>query len=254
MATERPVLTARWGDLLALNFEVPVEVIDRFAVHGTEPDLFDGRAYISIVGFRFQDARLFGIAIPGHRHFVEVNLRYYVRRIVGSDVRRGVVFVREIVPRRAVAATANWLYNENYVARPMQSAVHLAGSELSAGDTIEYAWRNPRRFALRRPRITSFWNRMGCRVASPLQPPRPASLEEFIFEHYWGYVAARDGTTREYEVRHEPWRVAAVDDVAWDCDLAANFDPPWTAYLAGPLASALVADGSTIQLFRGRRL
>jgi uncharacterized protein YqjF (DUF2071 family) len=254
MATERPVLTARWSELLVLNFEVPAELVERLAMAGTQPDLFEGRAYASIVGFRFHNARLFGIPIPGHRRFVEINLRYYVRRSVGGEVRRGVVFVREIVPRRAVAATANWLYNENYVARPMQSAVHLSGAELAAGDSIEYAWRNPQRFALRGPRIQSYWNRMGGCVASSLQAPSPGSFEEYIIEHYWGYVVARDGSTREYEVRHRPWRVAKIAAVAWNCDVAANYDAPWAEHLAVRPASTLVADGSDVQLFRGRRL
>ena len=50
---ERPILTARWTDLLLLNFAVPAGLIARLAPPGTEPDLHNGRAYISIVGFRF---------------------------------------------------------------------------------------------------------------------------------------------------------------------------------------------------------
>src|SRR5215475_11623783 len=117
----RPLLTAEWRNLLLLNFPVQTEIIRQLAPPGTEPDLHDGQSYISIVGFNFERVRLFGFPVPGHTNFPEINLRYYVRRTVGTEVRRGVVFAREIVPRRAVSVVANRLYNESYVTRPMRS-------------------------------------------------------------------------------------------------------------------------------------
>jgi hypothetical protein len=255
---ERPLLTAYWSNLLLLNFAVPPDAVAPLAPAGTEPDLHDGLAYISIVGFRFDAARLLGVLIPGHTRFSEINLRYYVRRTVGDETRRGVVFVREIVPRRAVALTANWLYHENYIARPMRSELRMAGAELAPGDTLEYAWQSgcswPLRGRPRRGQLQSSWNRLAARVAAPLQLPPPGSLEEFFVEHYWGYVQARDGTTREYRVIHAPWRVAPADDITWDCDLAATYDTPLAQYLATPPTTALIAAGSAIRLYRGRRL
>ena len=76
MPSERPFLTASWTELLMLNFAVPGEVIARLAPPGTEPDYFEGRAYVSVVGFMFRDARFFGLGFPGHQRFEEVNLRY----------------------------------------------------------------------------------------------------------------------------------------------------------------------------------
>jgi uncharacterized protein len=246
---ERPFLTARWTDLLLLNFAVPVEVIARLAPPGTEPDLHEGQAYISIVGFRFHNVRLLGLPIPGHTRFDEINLRYYVQRTVGGETRRGVVFVREIVPRRAVAIVANRLYYENYITRKMRSTITKASPELQPNDTIEYAWHSRSRDS-----ASLHWNRLSARVAAPLAIPPPQSLNEFIVEHYWGYSRGRDGRTREYQVTHQPWRVAPADKVVWDCDLAANYDLPFAEYLAAPPASALIADGSSIRVFRGRAL
>ena len=261
---ERPLLTARWSNLLLLNFAVPADAVAPFAPAGTEPDLHDGQAYISIVGFRFDAARLLGVPIPGHTRFPEINLRYYVRRTVAGETRRGVVFVREIVPRRAVALIANWLYHENYIARRMRSEIHMAGSELSAGDTIEYAWRTKTPLPFRegpgegsstRARASKHrWNRLAARVAAPLQLPPPKSLEEFLVEHYWGYVRAPGGATREYRVAHDAWQVAPADNVAWDCDLAATYHTPLAEYLAVPPAHAIIAAGSPVNLYPGRRL
>ncbi|HEY3394096.1 MAG TPA: DUF2071 domain-containing protein [Lacipirellulaceae bacterium] len=246
-----------------LSFRVPAKLLSKFAPPGTEPDLFDGQAYLSIVGFRFHSTRLFGLAIPGHTRFVEINLRYYVRRHVDGRPRRGVVFVKEIAPRRAVGVAANWLYNENYITRPMRARIEIANTRLSRGDTIEYAWQTktislPSREvqgegSVRHVKVAR-WNHLAARISAPLALPKPGSFEEFIIDNYWGYVRGRDVCTREYRVLHDPWRVAPADEVEWNCDLAATYDAPFADYLAATPASALVADGSSIELFRGRRV
>jgi uncharacterized protein len=270
---ERPFLTACWSELVLLNFAVPTDVIARLVPPGTEPDLHEGQSYVSIVGFRFHTTRVLGLAFPGHTSFPEINLRYYVRRNTGNEVRRGVVFVREIVPRRAVALTANWLYNENYIARTMRSTLQMTGPTLTLGDTLEYAWRSKSplpdrkgqgessnalksthsRFLRLRPR-NARWNRLAARVAAPLTIPSPNSLEEFFVEHYWGYVRARDGTTREYRVAHAPWQVALADTITWDCDLAATYTTPLVEYLAVPPTNAFIADGAPVQIYRRGRI
>jgi uncharacterized protein len=247
MPAERPFLTASWTEMLMLNFAVPGDVIARLAPPGTEPDSFDGQAYVSIVGFMFRDARLFGIRFPGHGRFEEVNLRYYVRRRVGDSTRKGVVFVREIAPRPLVAATAHWVYNESYVTRRMRNRLHLAGSSLAVGDEIGYEWRTGRGSKRR-------WNRIAGRAVATPELPAAGSLTEYIVEHYWAYVRTRDGGTAEYRVAHRPWRVAPPESVVWDCDLAASYEhTPLAEYLAVPPVLAFVADGSPVQVFRGRR-
>lgn len=259
---ERPLLTAQWRNLLLLNFAVPTDVIARLAPPGTEPDVYEGQSYISIVGFQFRSTRLLGVPSPWHTSFPEINLRYYVRRAVGNEVRRGVVFAREIVPRRAVAIIANRVYNENYITRRMRSDIQIAGAELSPGDQIEYAWRPKRRLPFREGQgegsstrsDPQHWNRLAARVAAPLALPAPNSLEEFIVEHYWGYSVGRDGRAREYRVVHEPWRVASARDVIWSCDVAGTYASPLAEFLCVPPANALVSEGSAIRLFRGRRV
>jgi len=246
MPAERPFLTASWTEMLMINFAVSGDVIARLAPRGTEPDFFDGEAYITVVGFMFRDSRLFGIRFPGHSRFEEVNLRFYVRRRVGDSMRKGVVFVREIAPRPLVAATARWIYNESYVTRPMRNGLHLAGVSLAAGDGISYEWRTGRG-------AKRCWNRMAGRAAAAAQLPEPGSLTDYIVEHYWAYVRTRDGGTAEYRVAHRPWRVAPADATTWNCDLAATYgDTPLAEYLAVPPVLAFVADGSPVQVFRGQ--
>jgi uncharacterized protein YqjF (DUF2071 family) len=245
--SDRPFLTARWTELLLLNFAVPTEAVAVLAPPGTEPDLYDGQAFVSIVGFQFRDTRVRGWAVPGHVNFSEINLRYYVRRVADGEVRRGVVFVREIVPRRLIALVANRVYNENYVCRPMRSELSRKGSTLAVGDRVAYGWQS-------RGPMGRRWNTLAARVAATPQFPPPGSLDEFIVEHYWGYVRGRDGRTREYRVAHDPWRVAGADEVSWDCDVAANYHTPLAKYLTSPPTSALIADGAAVKVYPGRKL
>jgi uncharacterized protein len=240
---DRQFLTARWTELLLLNFPVPSHAVANLAPPGTEPDLFEGQAYISIVGFQFRDTRVRGCAVPRHTHFPEVNLRSYVRRVVGGEVRRGVVFVQEIVPHRLIALIANRLFHEHYVCRPMRVMPPTSAPTLKPANLIRYAWQFDGR-----------WSSLEARVARPFELPLPKSLDEFIVEHYWGYTQGRDGVTREYRVVHEPWRVAPATEVAWSCDVAANYNSPLGQYLSRPPTSALVADGGAVAVFPGRTL
>ena len=137
----RTFLTAEWRDLALLNYEIEPDVLLPHVPGGTEIDLWDGRCFVSVVGFRFVKTRLMGLPIPFHSNFLEVNLRFYVRREVQGELRRGVVFIKEIVPRRAIAWVARVLYNENYVALPMRHVVE-AGS-------ARYEWR-----------LRGAWNRL----------------------------------------------------------------------------------------------
>jgi len=89
-----------------LNYAVDPALIEHLVPAGVELDSFEGKTYVSLVGFMFLRTRVFGCRVPLHQDFEEVNLRFYVRRQVSGSVRRGVVFVREIVPKRAIAAVA----------------------------------------------------------------------------------------------------------------------------------------------------
>ena len=239
----RTFLTAEWRHLVMLNYAVDPELLAPFVPAGVELDDFDGTTYASIVGFRFLRTRVWGMAIPGHRDFDEVNLRFYVRRRAPDGVRRGVVFVRELVPRRAIAWAARVLYNEPYSVAPLASRIEMRESPHAPPRSAEYAWR---------------WRGRPCRAAiepaDVARPLTPGSLEEFIAEHYWGYTRQRDGGTKEYEVAHPSWHVAAALTATLEADVAALYGPQFAAALSAPPASAFWADGSAVRVYPGVRL
>lgn len=237
----KPFLTAEWRWLVMLNYEIAPGVLQPFVPAGTELDEWEGKTFVSMVGFLFQETRIRGMAIPFHSTFEEVNLRFYVRRLTSEGWRRAVVFIKELVPRRAIAWTARVFYNENYVALPMSHEWQL---EPDGGmRKVSYDWE----FRVRK-------NRLVVLATGEPKKLREGSNEEFITEHYWGYARQRDGGTVEYQVEHPRWRVWPAQSALLECDVEGLYGRSFAEFLRKPPATAFLADGSPVTVFRGRRL
>ena len=236
-------LTAEWRNLVLLSYEVDPALLAPRVPWGTELDSFGGRTFVSLVAFRFLRTRVLGVPVPFHRDFEEINLRFYVRREAAEGVRRGVVFLQEIVPRPAIAWVARWIYHENYVALPTRSECRLPGAGGADSGSLRYEWRQG-----------GVWSRALAEVTGAGYTPDPASLEAFITEHYWGHAAQPDGGTLEYQVEHPRWRVWRASRSELACDVAALYGAEFVVPLSRPPASALVADGSPVVVRRGVRL
>jgi uncharacterized protein YqjF (DUF2071 family) len=229
-------LTAEWRHLLMVNYLVDPDLLAPLVPAGTELDQWQGRTYVSVVGFRFLRTKVLGIPVPFHRNFDEVNLRFYVRRRVGDEWRKGVAFVKEIVPKRAIAFVARTLYNEKYVRMPMRSTVEIPGP-------VGYEWWH-----------AGDWEGVSARTVGEPTTPGPDDEATFITEHYWGYAKQPDGSTVEYGVEHPPWKVWPCESPAIVCQAARLYGEVFAKPLSGPPASAFVADGSPVIVRRGVRL
>ena len=239
----RPFLTAAWRDLVMLSWAVDARLLRSLLPRGVELDPWRGDTLASIVAFRMEQVRVRGIAVPCHTAFPEVNLRFYVRRrLTDGTWRRGVVFVREIVPRAAIALVARRLYGEPYVAMPMREA-HVPGVPDDEG--------RPRRTLLYEWQREGSWERVVALAASAPHPMRRGSIEEFIAEHYFGYTARGARTTREYEVQHVPWQVVPLAECFVEADLAALYGPAWADALSAAPVSTFLADGSDVAVMPG---
>jgi uncharacterized protein YqjF (DUF2071 family) len=244
MPGPRPFLTASWRYLAMLNYEVPPALLQPLLPLGTELDSWEGATMVSMVGFRFLDTRVLGVPIPGHRDFDEINLRFYVRRRDDrGEWRRGVVFVRELVPRRAIAVVARRCYNEPYTAVPMRHELRMADAVDGQPGRAAYAWR-----------LGGRWHRLEVTTRGRPDFPDEGSEATFITEHYWGYTAQRDGATAEYRVAHPPWRVWAASGARLDRDVSAVYGPGFAECLALEPRSAFLAEGSVVTVYRGRAL
>ena len=166
-------LKAEWRKLIMVNYAIEPEILKPFVPFGTELDYWNGKCYVSIVGFMFLNTRVLGLKIPFHTNFEEVNLRFYVKRKEGENWKRGVVFVKEIVPKHAITFIANTFYKENYITLQMSHKWKTLGGQLS----IEYSWRTK-----------NMVNSLSVVAKRDSEQILENSEAEFITEHYWGYA------------------------------------------------------------------
>jgi uncharacterized protein YqjF (DUF2071 family) len=235
-------LTAEWRYLAMLNYRVSSSLLFPLVPPGTELDQWNGSAYISIVAFKFQHTRILGLPIPFHTNFEEVNLRFYVRRVVDGEVRRGVTFIRELVPRAAIAGVARLSYNEPYIALPMRHQIRESGTS-DAPVHVEYQWYR-----------LNGWAGLRLTTEGRKQPLQPGSEEEFITQHFWGYTTQKDGSAIEYEVRHPPWNVWKAKSASVDFSGIDAFPPQFSEALSRAPDSAFLADGSPVSVLRPTRI
>ena len=228
----RKFLTAEWRDLIMVNYEVdPSMLADRIPA-GTELDFHDGKCFVSLVGFMFLNTRVLGVPVPFHINFEEVNLRFYVTRETGSEIRRGVVFVKEIVPRKAIALVARTFYGEPYEAWKMSHA--------RFDHSVEYSWWRP-----------GSMNRICVEMAEDLGVPADGSHGEFIIEHYWGYTKRGPLRTDEYKVEHPKWELYSVANPQIDVSFGPTYGSNFEFLDRQKPYSILLARGSEISVYKG---
>jgi len=237
MTHRRVFLSAQWKCLLMLNYAVEPSLLERFVPSGTELDAFNGVTYLSLVGFQFNQTRIYGFPVPFHQSFEEVNLRFYVRR----QSRRGVVFIREFVPKRAVASIARFAFNENYSCVPMSHRIETG--DASEVVRAEYAWGAGADRCVMRVETdgTSFL-------------PEEDSISRFITEHYWGYASQPDGECLEYEVQHPRWNVRNAKQASFSGNAALFYGDEFAECLNRDPNFAFLADGSAVSVIKGKRI
>ncbi|GAA4846400.1 DUF2071 domain-containing protein [Algivirga pacifica] len=232
-------LTAEWKKLAFANYIVPPETLQDLVPEGTELDFWEGNCYVSLVGFMFQNTKLLGLKIPFHTNFEEVNLRFYVKRKEGNEWKRGVVFIKEIVPKRAITFVANQVYKENY--ETMKMSHHWEAS--SSKREIVYRWK-----------CKNQWQSFQIISSIASHVIEKGSEEEFITEHYWGYAHAGKQKTNEYEVKHPQWELYEVHS----CDINVNFGLVYGeafSFLNNALpSSVMLAEGSEISVESKRKI
>ena len=228
-------LTAKWHDLIMANYEVePSVLVDRLPV-GTELDLHEGKCFVSLVGFMFLDTRVMDFLVPGHINFEEVNLRFYVRRGTEGEVRRGVVFVKEIVPKTAIAAVARIMYGEPYERWEM--------SNFRDEHFVRYTWEH-----------ANCSNTISVERGPILGVPTKGSHEEFIIEHYWGYTKRGEDRTDEYKVEHPKWQLSEAGNPHIAVDCGTTYGKEFAFLSDAKPHSVLLAAGSDISVYKGEKI
>jgi uncharacterized protein YqjF (DUF2071 family) len=226
-------LRAHWQNLIMVNYQIEPKYLKPYLPSGVEFDLYQGKCFVSLVGFMFKNVRIFNIPIPFFGNFEEVNLRFYVTRKNGNQIKRGVVFINETVPNKIVAYIANKLYKEHYTTIPTK---HQWKFE-SESKFIEYQWK-----------VKHSWSSMKIKASTKKEKMLEGSFEEFIFEHYYGYTKISENKTLEYKIAHPRWEINPVNEYKIDCDFSKFYGPSFSILNASRPSSVMLAEGSEVSV------
>lgn len=226
-------LKANWENIIMANYEIDSKILIPFLPKGVELDLFNEKCYISLVGFMFKKTKLFNIPIPFFGNFEEINLRFYVKRNEGNNLKRGVVFINETIPYPIVAWTANKLYNEHYTVVPTKHTI----SEEKLFKKVKFEWL-----------LNKKWNSIDVTSSSTSEKMKPNSLESFIYEHYYGYTKTAKNETEEYKLQHPSWKISEVFESKIECDFEEMYGKSFSVLDQTKPAAVFIADGSAVAI------
>ncbi len=232
-------LNAAWNNLIMANYAVPPDILLPFVPHNTVLDSFNGETYVSLVGFMFMNTKMMGFSIPYHENFEEVNLRFYVKSNAGGTCRRGVSFIKEIVPKPAITLLANTLYKEKYSTMKMRHFQNDKGGGIETG----YEWK-----------FENKWNKISAVSEKKSLPMRINSEEEFIADQSWGFSKISPAKTYEYEVQHPRWEIFPVSDYTIDCDFGGLYGNEFSFLKDTKPTSIFMAKGSEVKIFHKKTL
>lgn len=217
------------------NYEVAPDVLQSRVPMGTVLDFHDGKCFVSLVAFMFLDTRVLGFPVPFHINFEEVNLRFYVARETPDETRRGVCFVKELVPRLAIATVARVFYGEPYEAWRMSHA--------KTENDLSYAWWKG-----------DFVNQVKVTSGTNVGVPAADSHGEFIIEHYWGYTKRGADRTDEYKVEHPKWELFEVKNAEIKVDFGKLYGAGFDFLSNEKPHSIFMAKGSEVAVYKGEKI
>ena len=232
-------LTAEWRKLAIVNYSIDPYILLPYLPYKTELDFWKDKCFVSLVGFGFINSKLKGISIPFHRNFEEINLRFYVRYKDGNKWKRGVCFIKEIVPKPALTFIANSVYRENYITLPTKHALLVGEKHME----VSYSWKHAQE-----------WDFII--VKTELQPEDLLvdSEEEFITEHYWGYTQLDKFLTSEYEVQHPRWQTYRVIENQIKVRFGALYGAEFGFLKDAIPDSVMLAEGSLISVLQAGKI
>ncbi|WP_075342838.1 YqjF family protein [Tenacibaculum agarivorans] len=226
-------LKAEWRKLLMINYEIDPKILEPYVPKGTKLDFFNNKCYVSVVGFMFLNTKLLGVKVPFHVNFEEINLRFYVKREENEVIKRGVVFIKEIVPKPAITFVANTIYNEHYETLPMEHHWNITDEFLE----VSYEWKKYKER-----------NQIAAKAKNRLEEIPKGSEIEFIAEHYWGYSQKNKHETTAYEVKHPSWKYYPVYQSEVKVNFIANYGEDFGFLTIQKPSSVFLLEGSEVSV------
>ncbi len=235
MSSPKLFLKARWEHLILVTYKVDPDILTQYLHKGLELDTIDGNAFVSVVGFNFLDTTVKGLKVPYHVNFPEINLRFYVK----NNHRRGVVFIREFVPRYFISLFANLFYNENYRSVSMNNKLRINPDKIFAEYGINLSGKK---------------HKISVEAENkPITMP-PGSTEHFFKEHEWGFGATRKGESLVYRVEHPIWEVYPIINFENSMDFGMIYGDKWGFLNDEKPYNIAFAKGSQVKVFSAEKL
>jgi uncharacterized protein YqjF (DUF2071 family) len=225
-------LRANWENLIMANYEIEPSTLAPYLPKGVELDFYNNKTYVSLVGFMFKNTRLFGLPIPFFGSFEEINLRFYVKKIENRKIKKGVVFINETVPFKVVALLANKLYKEHYISIPTKNSI-----DITENKDIKYEWK-----------INNRWNSLAVKSDTNKYKIEQSTIEEFIFERYFGFTKLSDNSTQEYQIHHPKWMTNKILYTHIDCDFRSMYGEAFAELENQIPDSIIIAEGSQVSV------
>ena len=225
-------LRANWENLIMANYEIEPSTLAPYLPKGVELDFYNNKTYVSLVGFMFKDTRLFGLPIPFFGSFEEINLRFYVKKIENRKTKKGVVFINETVPFKIVALLANKLYKEHYISIPTKNSI-----DITENKDIKFEWK-----------INDRWNSLAVKSDTNKYKIEQGTIEEFIFERYFGFTKLSDISTQEYKIHHPKWMTHKILNSHINCDFRSMYGDAFSILNNQTPESILLAEGSQVSV------
>jgi len=225
-------LRANWENLIMANYEIDPSVLEQYLPKGVELDFYNNKTFVSLVGFMFKKTSLFGIPIPFFGSFEEINLRFYVRKIENRKIKKGVVFINETVPFKIVALLANKLYKEHYISIPTKNSIVISDHK-----HLKYEWK-----------INNKWNAIAVKADTNQYEITKDTIEEFIFERYFGFTKLSDTSTQEYKIHHPKWMTHKIINSHIDCDFGSMYGDSFSGLNNQKPDSIILAEGSQVSV------
>jgi len=214
------------------NYEIEPSTLAPYLPKGVELDFYNNKTYVSLVGFMFKDTRLFGLPIPFFGSFEEINLRFYVKKIENRKTKKGVVFINETVPFKIVALLANKLYKEHYISIPTKNSI-----DITENKDIKFEWK-----------INDRWNSLAVKSDTNKYKIEQGTIEEFIFERYFGFTKLSDISTQEYKIHHPKWMTHKILNSHINCDFRSMYGDAFSILNNQTPESILLAEGSQVSV------
>lgn len=195
MKTNNIFMSGEWKDLIMSTFEIDKSILEPYLPKNTEIDFYKGKALLSMVAFTFSKVKFFGIRVPFHQQFGQINFRFYVKSKI--DGAKGVVFVKEFAPKPLIAYIANWFYNEPYHYKKIRLKKSIDNNQIK----LNYSFRDSK-----------------IDIESKLQTNQLINntFEHFVVDRYIAFIKNYKGKTFQYKIYHKPWELYNLKNINID--------------------------------------